>query len=124
MASRKHSHRRARSQGPKKVKPDAVHDAALDALSENDRVWFEAHPEVSVRHRVLRPHELCSPELWPDCVSRLKLPADLPIGDVRWIVRVTQIKPGLRQREFLVGGNMEIDEDGTFMVPDDVLEFE
>jgi hypothetical protein len=65
--------------------PDAP-DAALEAASEDDRAWFEAHPERSYR---VRPH--ISGE-WPDgALNRL------PQGQ-GWYTVVHQVSPGVRMR--------------------------
>jgi len=81
------------------VKRNLVHDQtcplgrAMDALMDEDRDWFAAHPFATVRHRpatAAERTELCL--LGYDDVARLPR------------VQVVQIRPGLRVRHPYGGG--------------------
>jgi hypothetical protein len=64
--------------------PDAWGDA-LEAASEDDRLWFEAHPHRQHRIRPYRPGE------WP---------CHMPATHLGWhhFTAVRQVAPGVRMR--------------------------
>jgi hypothetical protein len=67
---------------------DDVHDAATDAASESDRLWFATNPASGPRVRLPLPHELCL--IYGACVS----PTDV-------LIRVVEFVPGIRGRMIL-----------------------
>jgi hypothetical protein len=62
---------------------------AVDRASEQDRLWFDAHPEATV---YLRP----------------EIPGEFPNGASQTVL-VTQIRPGIRQRERVPDGTNLLD---------------
>jgi hypothetical protein len=60
---------------------------AIDAASEDDRLWFEAHPHRQYRIRPYRPGE--GPPDYQTPEPRLGW---------RWFVVVRQLRPGVRMR--------------------------
>ncbi|MFC0705740.1 hypothetical protein [Cellulomonas uda] len=63
----------------------------VNRVLDEDREWFEAHPEVSVRIRPVTP---------PEVADLLAAGAARPTGDVI----VLNLAPGLRMRRFTFAG--------------------
>ena len=73
-----------------------------DYASEDDRLWFEDHPDETIRKRDAFPGELPPIDYPP------------PLGMVyRQRVTVTQVKPGLRVRQAQVYLETALGESGT-----------
>lgn len=70
---------------------DTFHENILDQVSEDDRQWFDDHPQADRRLRAPVEHEFCNPDHWPACV---------PTGTGLIVrVEVHQIQPGVRSRQ-------------------------
>ena len=67
---------------PVPITPPPEISAAIDRISENDRVWFEGHPGVDERIRLAE-----SDEFWPTFDS----------VDIKYVI-VRQVMPGFRLR--------------------------
>ena len=74
----------------------ALHSAALDRASDDDRIWFEQHPSRNYRLREMIPFESNDP-LWTP-----------PKGSA-WLTVTRQIEPGVRLRTFIHGPRFMLD---------------
>ena len=79
MAPRPHRHRPARGD------LDRLHEAAIEAASEADRLWFLAHPRTGSYIRLPIAHEACPP-------SGRCLP------ERGYLIRCVELAPGARLR--------------------------
>jgi len=65
----------------------SLHDyKTIEAVCDEDREWFENHPNASERFR--------------QAVSGENPPMSEAPPEFTWVVRVTQLAPGVRTREF------------------------
>ncbi len=85
----KSSRKRVRPMPPVITPPPEVSEA-IDRMSENDRKWFECHPEAKERIRLARPHEF-----WPTFDSAC----------VKYVI-VKQVQPGFRLRSPILRVNL------------------
>jgi hypothetical protein len=81
----------------------------FDRVGERDRRFFERHPGRRYLLRRAYPGEM---EIIPESLP------PLPPGGCWWIV-VSQIEPGIRARQFLIGprnGENDLDDNGVLRV--------
>lgn len=84
------------------IRRETVHDPtcplarAVDAVADADRLWFEQHPGAGCYWREIQPAEAADIRV---CQAEI----GQPIPDAAQFagrVRVTQLAPGLRARDF------------------------
>lgn len=69
---------------------------AVDAVTDADQLWFEQHPGTDCYWREIQPAEAADIRVWQAEIGQ-------PVPDAARFagrVRVTQLAPGLRARDF------------------------
>lgn len=95
-------HRRSHRPGPVLVH-DALHQLAQGYVIDNDRAWFDARPDETVRYRPAFDHEFCDPAAYPRCVLAFPAPPPVPGLELVLMVEVTRVTVGrLREPYWLI----------------------
>jgi hypothetical protein len=89
--------RDSRRQRPTDLRAD-LHSHVTAFVADDDRRWFEEHPDETVRHRPAVPHEWHDPDAAPNCVPLFHPPEFLEAVEPTLMVEVTLVAPGARRR--------------------------